>query len=272
MVVKTVASAIPGMSKVATHLQAENNLSILLNINFSTNSTTAGSSFNVTTGSYCWLGVYMCMTALGLCLNTLTIFIIQKGSNVSKEIRLQIINLAIADLLMTVVDASQLILWELNLPFPASLPLCQFYRFVRRISCYGSLLCSVSISLERFVIVFFPFRATRYTSTHKLTVISVVWICAALSAIRGIVDAAILDNNGVLFCGLTSSTVLPHNVYLWLLSLEYIIPAFIIVVAYSMVFIKLGTQKCSNIRRNSSNQWRKDLDKVRQKCFTEFEC
>ena len=93
------------------------------------------------------------------------------------------INLALADLLMAVFDILHNLIYYLHLPFPNNVVLCKFYCFARWISIILSLLIATAISIERFVIVFFPFKASQNRSAHKCITMAVAWLCAALLSI-----------------------------------------------------------------------------------------
>ena len=57
-----------------------------------------------TTENYAVGAAYLSISAVGFIFNLLTIFVIGKGSHISNEVKLQIMNLAIADFLMTLIS------------------------------------------------------------------------------------------------------------------------------------------------------------------------
>ena len=212
---------------------------------------------------YALLGTYMSIAIVGLILNLSTIFIIALGKNVSQEVKIQLVNLAIADLLMSIFDPlkNSLLLFP-NLSFLGNLSLCRFYIFLKQAAHNGSLLCNAAMSLERFVIIFFPFQASKYNKTHKLTVIVIIWICASLPSARKLVHAKILQDGEICRC-VVVGYVLPFKVDVWFDRLQYIVPASIIVIVYFIIYIKLWFKKSDGARRHLPAQWQKELDKVR---------
>lgn len=206
------------------------------------------------------LSVYLLMAVTGLVLNTLTIYIVKKGKSISSDIKISVINLAVADILMCVFDSSFLATIFFGFPFPQSVLACKIYRFFRRIGHHCSLLCSVVISLERFVAVFFPNKAAQYTRAKRLIVVGAVWFCAALPGIRGLISGTILEGFGVSYCLVSPSPFLPAIVAEWLLQLEYIVPALVIAVVYVAVFVKLNIRKTRE--EQSDSETRRQIDQV----------
>ena len=208
--------------------------------------------------------ILLSMGIVGVVFNVLTLFIVGLGKYTSKEIKVQIMNLAVADLLMALFDplahASSMYLY---IPFSDNKRICQVYMFMKSVAHYGSLICKVAICLERFVIIFFPFRASHYSRKHKFVVIACVWTYTSLSAIWYAVGADIADFGNIVQC-ITYNRNIPIEIWSWLITAQYLLPAGIIVVVYALVFIKICVNKTSGIKRHLSYQWRKELDKVRE--------
>ena len=208
------------------------------------------------------LSVYTSMAVMGVLFNLLTLVIVGLGVNISKEVKIQLINLAVADLLMSLLvpakNASSLLT---TVSFPDSIHLCRLYLFVRHAAQYVSLLCNAAICLERFVVIFFPFRATKYSRTHKMIVIAVIWLCASLPGVTSIVRAELLGFEGMRECNVMRP-ILPYKLEVWLKALQYLLPATIIVLIYSAIYIKLCLKRATGVRRHLSSQWKKELHKV----------
>ena len=205
-------------------------------------------------GSMCVL-----ILLLGFGLNLLTIFIVKQGKNIGKEVKIQLINLAIADIAMAILDPTWAAIILLEISFPDSPILCKITTVAKAAANYTSLLCNVAISLERFVIIYFPFKASQYRKRHKLLVIAAVWIVGALHGIGGLMLADVIQIENRVYC---TDLYFPYSLSLVLEVLKYATPAFVIVSAYTLVFIKLCFQKSNGIKRNSSHQRKKNLDKV----------
>ena len=217
---------------------------------------------SLTPKEYALLSTYLSMAILGLVFNSLTLIIIGHGKNTSKEIKPQLINLAIADLLMALFDPlKQVSILLRYLPFPGGIHLCRLYIFIKHAAHYASPLCNAAISLERFVIIFFPFRASRYTEFHKTIVIIAIWLCATLPGVRYLVHAELFSFGQIHSC-ITRGFLFSPNIDYWINTLQYIFPACIIFVAYFATYTKLCLKKSSGVKRHLSAQWKKDLEKV----------
>ena len=209
-------------------------------------------------------GVFLLMAALGIVLNSLTICIVSLGRHIRTEFKLQLTNLAIADLFMAALDPAYHTMFYMRLPFPNSSPLCQVFAFISIVADYTSLLCKVAISLERFLIIYFPLRASRYNQRHKFAVVVIIWLCSLLIGIDSLLGATILEYNGKCFC---VNNEFPHDSTSmmfnpWARQLKYALPAGTIIIVYILIFFKLRHQNDAGMRRNLSSRWSKDLKKV----------
>ena len=203
------------------------------------------------------------MGVTGIILNTLTILIIGFGANISKEVKIQLINMAVADLLMATFDAIlELSLFTL-LTFPNSQSLCIFYRLLQQAAHCGSLLCSAAISLERLFIVFFPLRVSHYTKCRKYLVVAAIWTIVLLLGIRNAVKAQLFEIAGKHLCvEIDSFEEIVDSVDHWMTTLPYILEALVISTAYILIAVKLHSSCSGGPRSHMSNQRRRDINKV----------
>ena len=209
--------------------------------------------------------VYLSMGVVGAILNFLTIFIIGFGTNLNKEVKIQLINLAIADLLMALTNPAFYMVKVLNINFLDNLSLCKMTRFISQSALHAGPLCHVVIATERFVIIFFPFRASRYTQTHKLIVVGVIWLFALAPEIESLIYSKIkMYDQGQILCSF-ESPLSKGNKALddWLVTLKHILPSIAIFVIYVMIFVKLSVRKTAGLHQHLSKRWKKGLDKVR---------
>ena len=207
-------------------------------------------------------GIYLSMAIIGFILNVLTLCIVGLGENVNKEVKIQIISLAAADVLSTTFGATPIILEYLRISFNSNTSVCRFITFFEHASHYTSLLCNVAISLERFVIVFFPFRASQYNQTYKLAVVGLVWLCGCLPALDMALIFGVVEVNGISVCLPEKLDLAAYQIRAWLYNLKYFLPVSVILAAYALVFVKISAQKSNGVKRNLSNKWRKGLEKV----------
>ena len=123
--------------------------------------------------------VYPYMAAvLGISLNAGSILVIGFGKKCGKGIKLQLVNLAITDMVGAVLIPSYLISTFQPHAYYSFLSssLCKFLLWTIYSPFYVSLLCNMVISLERFVAIYFPLRMQNYTTKWKVVVISLCWV------------------------------------------------------------------------------------------------
>lgn len=197
-----------------------------------------------------FFALFVSESALGIILNILTIFIIRGGKHIGKAVHLNLINLAIANILRA-VTFPLLAAFELDpfslVHFPNSSVLCKLYIFFVHGTQYASAFWSVVISVERFVVIFFPLKALSHSIKHKVLVVVGVWICCYAVRIDSAVYSDILMTEGRPIC----QGVLPsYKVKAYIMALSYYTPALIIVVMYSLI---IGKQFWCRNRSNGSN-------------------
>ena len=201
-----------------------------------------------------WFGSVVSMGILGLVLNLFVILVVTRGANISRKVIVQIINLAVADLLMAIFATLNGTIYFFQLSFPNCIVLCRLYRYMNSIAYSISLLVSVVISIERFAIVFFPFRISLYRQTHKCIAMAAAWIYVSLAAIHSAVYAIIKQRGAENYCLISASPG-------WE-SLQFIVLSLVIITLYIAVFIKLCVEKASKIRCNIVANKKKNFEKV----------
>ena len=198
---------------------------------------------------------FLLMAVLGVVLNILTIIIIKRGKHSSKEIRIQLINLAIVDGLSALFFPATSMVTVLMISFPESTALCKITRFIGYGALYTSPLWNVAISLERFTAVFFPLKMINYSKNYKLAVAGLVGVCGFLPEIDSLLHAQIVTWNRMRICT-TNSPLAQKNPVLFdiLIVLKYVLPALIIVVVYTAIAIRLMLRKRIGERDGSRRQ------------------
>lgn len=114
---------------------------------------------------------YSCAMALGIILNSTTLAVLVCGTNVGKEIRMQLTSLAVAD-----------VLWALTYPLCkiCSPPTSQIFLYVAVYFVTISFSCTGAIGVERCVVVYFPLKTRTYSKRQKLHVIGIAWLVGTL--------------------------------------------------------------------------------------------
>lgn len=205
------------------------------------------------------LGIsFLLIAVLGITLNALTMFVVGFGKYTSPEIKIQLINLAMADFLSALFLPAYSAAFLLYISFPSSLALCKIVRIIGWGAFYTSPLWNVTISLERLVVVYFPLKAVRYTPRHKLIIAGMVWFCGFSTEIESLLYSELTTRTmeyNVTVCSV-NSPLSNSNVeaYETLLTIKYTLPAIIMVVAYFLIGIKLNRWKAVGERSLSTRK------------------
>lgn len=187
--------------------------------------------------------MFWLISLLGLVLNTGAIYIIQYGRNVSREIKLQLTNLAVADLLFSLVVPVLAAFRVIKFPFIHSHTLCSLERFAIHTIKFSGPLWNLTISLERMVVICFPFRAVHYRKRHKVIVAVATWIFACVIHIDALIFAKLIRDpvTGTMSCWVvvTSST----DVNRLLAGVRCALPASIMTISSIVISYKIGCRK-----------------------------
>lgn len=195
------------------------------------------------------IAVHSSFGFLGLLLNILTLIIILKGRRFGKGIKLQLVNLAIADLILSLtVPGSSVVGEYITLPYPNSTVLCRSQVYLTLVSGYGSLLSSTAISLEKFVAVCFPLKMVMYQRRHIVTIIILIWVFAVSSQLHVLVYSDVYPrnaNNGALMCKVFGDRQFEwyHFISSIYTPIIFLLPAATICVMYALVGTKLLLRK-----------------------------
>lgn len=190
---------------------------------------------------------YVLMSVLGITFNLLTIMTLARGRRFAKGVKIELCNLAVADLISAAfipiycIGVSE----TLSLGFVRNNALCKIVMFVGSGAFYVSPLWSMVISVERLVIVFYPLQAHRYTRRHKHVVAGCVWSVGLLIELEKIMQTGIKwsDLSEQWFCTYIQ-VEWGWDTYYSLMAVKYCLPAIIITVSYAAIGIKL----CRNAR------------------------
>lgn len=182
-------------------------------------------TYHTKPSGYIIFTVFLSFSLIGIVLNIGTIYIIQYGRNIGREIKLQLTNLAVADLLFALLVPVLAAFQVLNFPFMDSAILCHIERFVVLTITSACPSWNLVISLERFVIIFFPFKAAHYTRKYKIIVAITAWVVGCLLHIDSFIFAKLVRDpqTNVMSClvVVTSSTSLNRL----LSAVKYILPS-----------------------------------------------
>ena len=190
--------------------------------------------------------VYPYMAAiLGISLNAGSILVIVFGKIRGKGIKLQLVILALIDMVGAVLIPSYLIsAFQPHAYYRfLSSSLCKFLLWTIYSPFYVSLLCNIVISLEQFVAIYFPLKMQNYTTKWKVVVISLCWVISLAMEVNLITNtgnALAEDSEGRKRCRFTHTWIHKLNgPVVMVVTLKYLIPAFAIIVCYIAVVLRL---------------------------------
>ena len=196
-----------------------------------------------------YISIYGLSALLGLFLNTLTITILLKGKKFGKGIRIQLVNLAVADTLSSLVVFIFAIFEGLlavpNINVYVILDVCGILHYFLNFQFQASLMSNTAISLERFVAVYFPLKIREYRRRHVIAVTIAIWILTFVVDMPWIFEIELHADpsfNKNHFC--TSELFLePVELDLIIYSTCYFFPLTIIVTSYTLICIKLKRRR-----------------------------
>lgn len=203
--------------------------------------------------------VYALSGLLGIVTNVIAMIVIRAGENSSKEVKVQLTNHIIADLVTSMFSPINCLYGVFRIPYPDSIAFCSIEAFLSDFTLIISPLWKTCIAIERFVVVFFPFRIKRYTRKIKKIVAVGVWSLAVSLNLRWLTGAHIEYMNGsdevnetfsnaTVVCyleplipgyGAETNTALAT---LWQ-SLLFSLPSLTITIMYGLIGIKLCVRK-----------------------------
>lgn len=184
--------------------------------------------------------IFSSIGMLGVIFNIVSLLILKSGKYSNKSTRIQLLNQAANDLLMSIICPPRFIVRELVIPWPNSPALCKVVVFSSETVFMSSVIWNAAISIERFIAVFFPLRMLSYTSKQKTIVAAVVWCVAIAINIDNFVFYTIVDRYSRPQCLSTNPLKQNHPVrYQVLDALPYIILSLTIIVMYTCVGLKL---------------------------------
>ncbi|XP_067942523.1 neuropeptide receptor 22-like isoform X1 [Watersipora subatra] len=194
-------------------------------------------------------GTLILQSTLGVVLNIIAILTIGFGKKTGKKVKLQLINLAVADCLMAlfVVPGYN----HYSDSFLSTSLQCKLYFFTYFATLHAGLICNAVISVERAFIVLFPLYEKRYRRKHKICLIVFIWLCTTLPEIEELLyKEFVMIHEGYSRCARVDLIQKKSSFLLvW-----FAIPVSVIFISYTAIFVKLLLRRQSGIVRNSSSE------------------
>ncbi|XP_067931183.1 somatostatin receptor type 2-like [Watersipora subatra] len=174
--------------------------------------------------------INICLT-LGILLNGSTIFVIALGEHTGSKVKIQLINMAVADCLSAILHFGYL-----NSDILFESPVYYFCSFVGSNVAYTG---HIAISIERCAAIFSPFRTKNFRTIHEIIVVFIVWLFGGVYTVLQLLR----EYNYV------------GSPTMWTIVavLQYSVPTTIAIVCYTMVVVKLCMRKRSDIFKSSTD-------------------
>ena len=208
--------------------------------------------------------VYCLIAIVSLIGNSLVVTIVCKDKKLRKPINNFIVNMCCSDLLITAVYMPRVVTifalgYEWLIEGTLGIITCKIVPFIYEVSVTVSLLTVVMISVERFILLVFPFK-TIITNRLSIAINTSIWFIAA--AFRFPISYAITlkQTENKIYCdvkldqefGVGSEKVY----YQVVLVAMYAVPLAAIIVLYSIIVVSLKKQKSPGSGLNGQEEHR----------------
>ena len=182
--------------------------------------------------------------------NSLIVMLVCKTSNLRKPINYFIANMASSDLLYPLFNCPRLLSslytsWIIGGQLGQAL--CKLIVFFGEVFAVVSIQNLILIAVDRFGAVVFPLRSPLIRSKWCPFFILATWLVAVAVSSPYLVAAKLVDNSGKIYCMLSwkeafgeSSSHAHFRLVMYIL-LTYV-PVLLLIIIYSIIFIKLKTQ------------------------------
>ena len=196
-----------------------------------------------------------CLILLGsLCGNIFIIIIVYKRRDLRKTINYFIVNMAVSDLLFSLVEIPDKITktvtnsWHWQFTGISGSTYCKLYIFTSSVSLFVSVQSLVWIAIDRFVAVVFPMKLGLISTKIRIIAIVSTWILAGAFYFPSFVSSGLAQYGDKTFCTLVNKqSIFPNEEafqgYYWLyVTIYFLAPPFVITVLYSAILISLKSR------------------------------
>uniref|UniRef100_A0A3P9J5H6 Somatostatin receptor type 2 n=1 Tax=Oryzias latipes TaxID=8090 RepID=A0A3P9J5H6_ORYLA len=195
--------------------------------------------------------------AVGLCGNTLVIYVILRYAKMKTVTNIYILNLAVADVLcMTSLPFIALQLVLVRWPFGEVL--CKIIMTVDSLNQFTSIFSLMVMSIDRYLAVVHPIRSTKWRKPRMAKLINLtVWVVSLLVILPTMIFSGL---NKVPVCGIVWPE--PQDVYyntfiFYTFFIGFFFPLVVICLCYLLIIVKVkssGMRVCSSKRRRSERK------------------
>lgn len=195
--------------------------------------------------------IYFIVCAVGLCGNTLVIYVILRYAKMKTVTNIYILNLAVADVLcMMSLPFIALQLALVHWPFGEVL--CKIILTVDSLNQFTSIFCLMVMSIDRYLAVVHPIKSTKWRKPRIAKLINLtVWVVSLLVILPTMIFSSL---NKVPVCGIVWPE--PQDVYYKAFMFStfivgFLLPLTVICMCYLLIIVKV---KSSGVRVGSTKR------------------
>ncbi|KAJ8716307.1 hypothetical protein PYW08_013592 [Mythimna loreyi] len=207
--------------------------------------------------------IYTVIFVLGLLGNILVCFVVIRNKAMQTVTNLFISNLALSDILLCVFAVPFTPLYTFRGAWSWGSLLCHIMPFAQGCSVYISTLTLMSIAIDRFFVIIYPFRPRMKIETC-LIVIVMIWTFSVTVTMPYAIFMTYYDLDIGRFCEETWPSERLRRVFGSVTSvLQFVLPFIVIAFCYTCVSFKLNDR--AKAKAASKNSRKEELDKNRKR-------
>lgn len=207
--------------------------------------------------------IYTIIFVLGLGGNVLVCFVVIRNKAMQTVTNLFISNLALSDILLCIFAVPFTPLYTFRGSWSWGSLLCHIMPFAQGCSVYISTLTLMSIAIDRFFVIIYPFRPRMKIETC-ISVIIMIWTFAITVTMPYAIFMTYYDMDVVRFCEETWPSEKLRRVFGSVTSvLQFVLPFTVIAFCYTCVSFKLNDR--AKAKAASKNSRKEEIDKGRKR-------
>lgn len=206
--------------------------------------------------------MYVMMIVVSLIGNILIISVTRRTRSMQKVAFLFVVNMAIADLLTTLINMPESLTVEIRdsdewlISGDAGIILCKILSFCQYVCAFCSILSLLAIALDRFLAICLPLKRIMTRRLAKVIIIS-TWLIPSISNAPMLVANIVIEEHGQLFCieewpAPFDNEKAARDYTIILFVFFYALPLVIISALYSCVIYKIWRRRAPGHRLTST--------------------
>lgn len=205
--------------------------------------------------------IYICIFAIGICGNVLVCYVVFRNKSMQTVTNYFITNLALSDILLCTFAVPFTPLYMFMRQWVFGRVLCHLVPYAQGVSVYISAFTLMSIAIDRFFVIIYPFKPRLQVNYCYIIILS-VWVLAGLLTLPyGIFMDLIPTDSGV-YCDEVWPFESSRKAFGFSTSiLQFVVPFIIITFCYMKVCIKLKNRAKS--KPGAKSQKKEEMERER---------